>query len=233
MKNIILIFCILAVITSTSCEGDELKVPVKVNIAFDMNTYEMQDEDKGDPVLTIDEGYLVINTIEIDGDRVEGEDYSFTSNYDPTLLVELHDGISSKDVQFEFPQGIYKNIEFSLIIGEEASPALRLKGICNKAPLEGIPLLFEYPFTEKLQVEATNSEGKKEIVLTKEEEPITATILLDTPNLCKLFNWGMIKQAELVTIEDEDVLLINNETNINIFNILAIRLEQSMQVVFE
>lgn len=232
MKKIALLFCILAVITSTSCEEDELKVPVKVNIAFDMNTFEMEDEDKGDPVLTIDEGYLVINTIEIDGDRVEGEDYSFTSYYDPSLLVELHEELASQDVIFEFPQGIYKNIEFSLIIGDDEYPALRLRGICNKAPLENIPLLFEYPFTEKLQVEATDSEGSKVIVLTKEEAS-TATIILDTPNLCKLFNWGMIKQAELTAIEDEDVLLINNETNINIFNILAIRLEQSMQVVFE
>lgn len=234
MKKIILLFSIGLLIALGSCEEDELKVPVKVNIDFDMYTFVMEDEAKGDPVLTIDEGYLVINAMEIDGDREEGEDYFFESIFDPSLLVDLHTDIVSQDVSFEFPQGIYKKIEFSLTIGDEEHDALSLHGICHKAPLENVPLQFEYPISDILQVGATNVDGNKEIVLTNEElEPVTATIILDAPNLFKLFNWGMIRQAELTTIDDEDVLVINNETNTNIFNILAIRLEQSMQVVFE
>jgi hypothetical protein len=234
MKKILFLLCIAIAFASTACEEDELKVPVKVNIDFDMYTFVMEDEAKGDPVLTIDEGNLVISGMEIDGDRDEGEDYFFESAFDPSLFVDLHMEIASQDVTYEFPQGVYKKIEFSLTIGDEEHDALSLRGICNKAPLENVPLLFEYPISDILQVGATNIDGKKEIVLTHEEgEPVTATIILDVPNLFKLFNWGMIKQAELTSIEDEDVLLINNETNINIFNILAIRLEQSMQVVFE
>lgn len=233
MKKTALLFCILVVIASASCEEDELKLPAKVNIAYDMNIFTLgDDEAKGDPVFTVDEGYLVINTIEFDGEREQGDDYFFSSALEESLQVELHSGIVSKDITFDIPQGVYKKIEFTLLIGDEEYPALRLNGICNKAPFENIPLQFEYPFTEEIQIGATNIDGKKEIVLTK-EAPSTATIILDVPTLFKLFNLGMIQQAELVKIEDEDVLLINNETNTNIFNILAIRIEQSMQVVFE
>ena len=232
MKKIILLFCIGLLIGLGSCDKDELKVPVKVYIDFDMYTFVMEDEAKGDPVLTVDEGFLVISGIEIDGDRDEGEDYFFESVFDPSLFVDLQTEIASQEVSYEFPQGIYKKIEFNLTIGDEENDALSLRGICHKAPLENVPLQFDYPISEILQVGATNIDGKKEIVLTK-EGITTATIILDVPNLFKLFNWGMIRQAELTTIDDEDVLVINNETNTNIFNILAIRLEQSMQVVFE
>ncbi|MBN1387940.1 MAG: hypothetical protein JW965_05800 [Bacteroidales bacterium] len=233
MKKQFFLLFIIILFALASCEEDELKLPAEVNVEFEMTPLSLDDDNaKGDPVLTVDEGYLVINTIEFDGDRDEGEDYFFSSPFEPSLQVELHNGIVSEDVTFDIPQGVYKKVEFTLMIGDEEYPALRLRGICNKPPFKDIPMLFEYPFTEEIQIGATNIDGKKEIVLTK-DQPSTATIILDTPDLFKLFNFGMLQQAELVTIDDEDVLLINNETNTNIFNVLAIRLEQSMQVVFE
>jgi len=232
MKKIFLLFCLIAVIASTSCEEDELKLPAEVNIAFDMISFDLDDNTKGEPVFTVDEGYIVINTIEFDGERDEGEDYFFSSPFEEPLQAELHTGYMTQDVSFDVPQGVYYKVEFNFIVGDEEYPALRLRGISNDPVLGDIPVLFEYPFVEEIQIEATNINGKKEIVLRK-DRPSTATIILDIPFLCKLFNPGMIQQAELVSIEGEDVLLINNETNTNIFNIMAIRLEKSMQMVFE
>lgn len=216
MKKIVLLFSIAAVIASTSCEEDELKLPAEVNISFDMNSFTLGDDTKAAPLFTIDEGYIIINTIEFDGEREQGDDYFFTNTFEELLQAEMHTGNINQDVSFDIPQGVYYKVEFNFIVGDEEYPALRLRGISNDPVLGDIPVLFEYPFVEEIQIEATNINGKKEIVLRK-DRPSTATIILDIPLLCKLFNPGMIQQAELVSIEGEDVLLINNETNTNIF----------------
>jgi hypothetical protein len=67
----------------------------------------------------------------------------------------------------------------------------------------------------------------------KKNNPSTATVLVDIPFMFQLINPGMIQLAETTIVNGEEIILINPETNTDIFNLLATRLEKSMRVIFE
>ena len=232
MKKIFLLFCIITVVASTSCEEDELKLPAEVNIAFDMYSFNLGDDAKGDPVFTVDEGYLVINTIEFDGDREQGDDYFFSSTFKELLQAEMHTGKINQDVSFDIPQGEYNMIELNLILGDGVNPALLLKGSFQKGPFENVPVLFEYSFQEEVRLRAVNKAGNRQIILRK-DAPCTATILLNAPFMFQFLNMGLIRNADYYIIAEEETIIINNQKNTDIFNLLATRLDKSLQVIFE
>jgi len=232
MKKIFLLFWIFCIAVITSCEKDELKLPAEVKLGFDMNSFNLEDNVKAGQQFTVDEGYLILSGIEFDGKREQGEDYFFTSLFDEPLQAEMHSGVANQDVSFDIPQGIYSMIELSLTLGDEEGPALWLRGRFQKGPLEDVAVLFEYSFREEIRVQAKNKEGNRQVILRK-DTPATATILMDAPFMFQLFNMGLLKNAEYFSIEGEETIIINNERNTVIFNLLAPRLDKSLQVIFE
>lgn len=232
MKKTLFLSCIICIAVNTACEKNELKLPAKVQLAFDMNTFSVEENSKAAQQFSIDEAYLVLGALEFDGEREQGEDYFFTSNFDEALQAEMHTGNTSRQVSFDVPQGIYSRIELSLRVGTESSPAIMLRGRFRKGPLEDTPVVFEYPFREEIRVRAMNREGNRQVVLTK-DVPGKATILLDAPFMFQLFNMGMLMNADRFQFEGEETIIINSEKNTDIFSVLATRLDKSVQVIFE
>ncbi|MDT8402533.1 MAG: hypothetical protein RQ743_12630 [Bacteroidales bacterium] len=232
MKKKVLLSCILCIAVISSCEKDELKLPAEVKLAFEMDALKIQENTKAGQVFSVDEAYLVLSALEFDGKREEGEDYFFTSLFDEALHAEMHTGQASRNVSFDIPQGIYKLIDLNLMVGDETSPAVVLRGKFQRGPLEDVPVIFEYAFREEIKVRAMNKEGKRQVVLRK-DIPGTATILLDVPSMFQLFNIGLLRNAEQFSYQGEETIIINNEKNTDIFNLLATRLDKSLQVIFE
>ncbi|MEA1886846.1 MAG: hypothetical protein U9N72_06530 [Bacteroidota bacterium] len=232
MKKIFLLFWIFCIAVISACEEDELKLPAVVKIEFDMNSFNLEENTKAGQQFTVDEGYIILSSLEFDGKREQGEDYFFTSLFDEPLQAAMHTGVASQDVSFDIPQGIYNMIELNLSLGNEESPALWLRGKFQLGPFVDIPVLFEYSFSEEIRVRAKNKEGNRQVIL-KKETPATATILLDAPFMFQLFNMGLLRNVEHFIIEGEETIIINNEKNTVIFNLLATRLDKSLQVIFE
>ncbi len=233
MKKILLVSGLVCIIGFSSCEKDESTKPVKVNFDFAMEPYYLVDTTaKGEGALTIDQGTLFINTIEFDGRREDAQDYYFTSPFETTLQVDMHTGYASQQVTFDVPQGVYDKIELVFSLGNEENQAILVKGIFQQSIEEGIPVWFEYNFQDQVRVKAKNEDDEDQIVLTK-SGPETVTVMLDASFLFRLVNLGRILKAERVQIEGEDVILINNEVNTDLFSLLVSRLDISFRVTFE
>jgi len=231
MKNAFFISCITC-IALCSCEKDELKLPVEVKLAFDLKSFNLEEDIKAGQQFYVNEAYFILTKLEFDGTREEGEDYFFTLHFDEPLYAEMHTGFTSRDVSFDIPQGVYSKIDLTLVAGEETGPALSLRGRYQKGPLENIPVLFEYSFREEIRVRGMNKEGNRQVVLRK-DVPGTATVLLDVPFMFQLFNIGMLRNAERFLYEGEETIIINSEKNTDIFNLVATRFDKSIQVIFE
>lgn len=215
-----------------SCEKDELTLPAKVDFEFSMDAYQTDESVKSMYGFNIDRGTIVVNSIEFDGRRSAGDDYYFTSEFTTPLTAEMHNGNSSQKVSYDIPQGIYEKIDMVFSLGSEYDNSLVLTGSFNQGPLIQIPIRFEYGFQEQIRVKAKNLNGSDEIVLMK-DKPAKAKIIFNTPSFFQFVNYNLFQNAVTIEIDGEETILVNAETNRNIFNLLAARINNSVQVVFE
>lgn len=232
MKNHLFIPIFICFVLLSSCEKDELTLPAEVNLAFSMEPYHTETGLKAGGDFEVSQGTIIIQSLEFDGRRDQGEDYFFTKHFDNALQAELHNGNVNQQVSFDIPQGVYNRIEMMFSLGQEGENAICLQGLFQQGSLDEVPIVFEYPFTENVRIKAKNKSGNEQIVL-KKNNPSTATVLVDIPFMFQLVNPGMIQLAETTIVNGEEIILINPETNTDIFNLLATRLEKSMRVIFE
>lgn len=231
MKKLYLILLIPVLIFS-SCEEKELKLPASVTLKFDMENYSIAENIKAGQGFFIDKAYFIMNTLELDGIREQGDDYFFSRAFDTPVQAEMHTGNASEEITFDIPQGIYKKIELNLSLGDNEHPSLWLEGTFERGPFDNIPVLFQYTLKEEIGIRAENKNGEREIILRK-DKPATATIKLNVPFMFQLMNIGQIRNAELYPMDGKDMVVINKDKNTEIFNLLATRLDKSVQVVFE
>jgi hypothetical protein len=233
MKRVsFLIIFTLIIFLHSSCEKDELTLPTEVSFEFSMESYQAEESNSPMNKFIINEGTLIINSIEFDGQREEGEDYYFVSQFTSPLIAEVNTGVTSQTVSFDAPQGIYNKIDISFSLGAENENSLILNGVLKHGASTEIPIRIEYTFQEKINVRGSCQEGNEQIVLTKDKKAV-ANVIFNTPDFFKLISYGKIKDATTQNIEGQETILINNQINDDIFNLLASRIDDSIQVVFE
>lgn len=232
MKRFALLFIIAIIGTVTSCEKDDLTLPADVNFEFSMNPYMPESELKAGQGFTIDEGRLVINSIEFDGQRDEGEDYYFSKKFDTPLEAELHTKELNQDVHFDIPQGIYNSIDISFYLGEGAKDGLFLNGTVQKGPFEEVPIQFEYAAGEVIRIKAKNN-GEADVIALKKGTPSKASVIFDAEMFFRFVNVNMIMNAETTSIDGVETIVINEDYNNDIFSFLIARMPVSMRVIFE
>jgi len=234
MRKIISLVIFSLILVSYSCEKDELTEPTKVDLEFSMDSYTDygQNGPKSGSSFEINEGVMIIESIEFDGRRDEGEDYYFTSDFSEPLIAELHNKYTNQNVAYDIPQGIYNRIELNFSIGDGNENALCLQGQYQRGPLDDVEIRFEYAFKEQIRIRAQNNMNNEQIVL-KSNSDIKANVIFDAPHLFKIVSMNMIKNAETTQEDGKNLILINNENNIDIFNVLVTRLDNSIRVIFD
>jgi hypothetical protein len=215
-----------------SCEKDDLTLPVQVDFEFTMDSFHSEGAKKANAFFEIDKGIINIQQIDFDGRRDQGEDYYFTSGFDSLVQVQLHNKIMSQNISYDIPQGVYNRINLNLFIGDGNEDALCLEGRFQRKSMQEIQIVFKYSFQEQIEIKAKNSIGNDQIVLLQDSQ-IKANLVLNVPYLFQLVNMNMIQNAEITIKEEKEVIEINKEKNIDIFNLLATRLDNSMRVVFD
>jgi hypothetical protein len=223
-----------------SCEKDPSTFPAKVKFVFGMIPSLAENEIKEAGVaenpeegnfLVIDDGILVISSIDFEGRRQGASDVFFTADFDPPIVVDLKEETSSQLVQFDIPQGIFERIELTFHLGAEGHLPLIMTGEAN-LPIVGNKLVrFEYQYSEPVRVLAQNL-NENQIVLRKDVES-QATVKINAQHLFRLVNPGLLIAAEILNEQNEEVILIAQGMNTPIFNVIANRLSQSFEVIFE
>jgi hypothetical protein len=230
----------LLLIALYSCEKDPSTFPAKVKFSFGMlpsgTENEMKEADvtnnpENGNFLVIDDGTLVISSIDFEGRRQGASDVFFTADFDPPIVVDLKEEISSRLIQFDIPQGIFERIELTFHLGAEGHLPLIMTGEAN-LPIVGNKLVrFEYQYSEPVRVLAKNL-TEDQIVLRKDIES-QATVFVNAEHLFRLVNPGLLIAAEILNEQGNEVILIAQGMNTPIFNVIANRLSQSFEVIFE
>jgi len=228
MRKAIYLGVISLVFIFSSCEKDDLTEPVEVDFIFTMDSFQVDGNAKSNSSFEIDEGTIVISEIEFDGRRDQGDDYYFTDGLSTPVTAQMHNRFMSQNIAYDIPQGVYNRIELNLSLGDTSGYALRLEGRYQKGPIDEVSIVYEYKFQEQIRIRARNNQGNEQVVLSRNSN-VNANVVFDVPYLFQLVNMNMIQNAEVT----DEVIYINNETNTDIFNLLATRLDNSMRVVFD
>ena len=219
-----------------SCK-DELTLPTSVYFDFGMisflNEEPAQNNQKvgGNNRYTIESGELIVEAIEFDGKRNQGEDVYFMSSFTNKVIAQLDTHTSNFDVEFDIPQGEYNRVEVTLHLGNGDESPLKLQGQFAQGQSGSFPVRFEYPYTDRITIRARPQNGTN-IVLSK-DKLTTARVVVDTEFLFRFLNPGLIANAARVTREGQEVILINHQHNVDVFNQVANRFSNSISVVSE
>jgi hypothetical protein len=240
MKKYILLLVLPAVFILNSCIKNELTLPSKVEFNFGLEPLVSEDGLKGNSFelksvlnqVTLDKGSLVLDAIEFDGKREEGKDVFFISNFKESLVADLSSQTTNFKVDFDIPQGVYNRIDINLYLSDLQETSFIIEGVIKIGVIQEIPVRFEYDFPDKINVRASANQPGQNIVLRKDKSSL-ATVLIDIGFLFRFINPGVIANADIVEIEGIDVILINKEYNIELFNQIATQISNSFSIVFE
>lgn len=219
-----------------SCK-DELTLPAKVHFDFGMVVFQNPAPTKDVPKnnspnrYTINKGELTLESIEFDGRRNQGKDVYFKSNFSENVVSQLHSQTSNVRVEFDIPQGEYNRVDITLHLGAGADAPFKLEGQFSYGQSASIPIYFEYAYTDEITIRGKSKQGAN-IILSK-NNVTSAKVVVDTEFLFRFLNPGLIASAVRVTQAGEEVILINQLNNVEIFNQVASRFSSSISVVFE
>jgi len=230
MKNNTKIFIAILFLLFTSCKKNDLTQPVEIPFEFSMESFQANKLEKSNFRFTIDEGTINISSLEFYGKRESGEDYYFTTVFDSTLRAEMQTGKMNQKLSFDFPQGIYSTMELTFYVGTEEDKSIILSGTYHHGNTSYIPIRFEYKLIDEIAVQITDTAMNKQIVLQK-DVPRKAKIIFKTPSMFQFISYKMIQDAETVDIDGTATILINENTNQEIFNLLASRIDNSMTIL--
>jgi hypothetical protein len=237
MKVAWFIIIVILFFAAFSCK-DELTLPAKVSFKFGMEPYYAEENGTDQKIYasnpnkyTIDKGQLVIEAIEFDGRRDQGKDVYFISDFSQKVESVLNTETSSIEVEFDIPQGVYNRIDVTLHLGNNGNSPLILEGTFNFGPFTELPIRFEYGYADVITVRAKPKSGSN-IVLSK-DNPSKVRVVIDSGFLFRFINPSVIANADRVNMNGIEVMLINSTNNINTFNQIANRFNNSISVIFE
>jgi hypothetical protein len=254
MKKSLHLLLITAILFLASCRKDPLTKPVKVDFQFGLSAFVMEDgvggletggADKsstlpgqtgnnplsGNGPLRMDNGTLVIASIDFEGRREQGEDVFFTYTPPQPIVADLGSETTNLPVSFDIPQGIYTRIELTLYLGTDELAPLVLNGVLNRGPFSSLPVRFDYRFTEEIRVRG-QGRHQQNIVLSEDKQSV-GRVELDVESVFRLVNMGMVMNASAVDIGGQNIILIDNSNNLPIFNMIANRLGNAFSLVID
>jgi hypothetical protein len=202
------IFCFFILSIFACSKVNQWKQPTEV--CFNINIVE---EAIMDGTLLFKEGYISVASFEFDGKRQEGGDVYFTKNYAQELNA-LFGASDISDLKFDVPQGIYTavNLEITSAIKEE-KPNLVVDGFFKNKQGTFYPIRFELSKMETFSIVGTDLVDKEEEIDLVQVTKTKATILLNPAKWFAVLPKSALEQAEKVSIEGINTILINNAVN--------------------
>lgn len=203
-------------------------------------------EEKGNSsnILSFDKGSLMIETIEFEGIKENGNNYYFESNFDTLVTANLQQGTTDPKVEFDIPQGIYNRVKLAIDIPElQGQPSLLLEGIFNFPPGKGnnpnlpdqdkkIPVRVVIDFGLDLELNGkTNKKNNSEIVFNQ-NQPSKLQVTIDPVFWFRPVSPNLLRNAEITENEGNSEIVISKTQNENIFELIINRIEKSTEAVF-
>ena len=214
MKNFAIIYLVLFLF---SCQKNEIwKQPMDLIFSVTINE---QGLNGGPGDLTFSNGYIKIENITISGELENADDFSFYREFPGGLMVPFLQATEMSELKFTLPQGKYNSLKISFETSENNNENnLLVEGIFvynnpNKDPAK-VEITVETP--KIIEIDVADEFGSKsfELIDGEFENP---SIVLNPPYWFKNITASIMNGSNTVLVNNEEVIVISNNHNINIF----------------
>ncbi|MBD3275869.1 MAG: hypothetical protein GF372_11190 [Candidatus Marinimicrobia bacterium] len=225
LKYVISLFIAVAfTITFTNCESpvdsDKDSATLDVSMLMDATEFSLQKTSTANSLLFVS-GSVTIREIVFDGDLDDSTSVSIT--HEQVSTIDLITGNTTPALDVTIPAGTYSWVNLGIEIQDvDATPSVIAEGIYTDANNTDIPLRFEFNSGEVFEAEApmhTFAPGTAaitQIEFSPSEWFATVTS-------------AMLDEATQV----DGVILVNESTNADIFDIVADKLDDATQATFQ
>ncbi len=182
--------------------------------------------------LEFDGGLIRISSFQLDGDRVEAEDYFFKNGYQPPLEI-LFDSLQiAAALQFDLPQGIYNTLQLNFEIPSANIPTLIVVGRLKKANGDWLPLMLEVDSFENFSFLARNANGGQELVFQEGNVRI-GKIEFNPGHWFSGISIEQLEAAPRSLHNGDSILLINRQVNSDFYTEIDNRLDELNQLTIQ
>lgn len=211
----------------SACDDNSFyKVPTEVSVSFDISP-----NPSSNPRFT--NGFIVLSEFEFEGKRLVGDDIYFDVEYEQGRTITFDTSINQEFLDFQIPQGEYSEVRLSFeTYSEDNRVNLMMKGMYTRVDQSTVPLVFEFNDTESFEIRAKSEDGNTTIVLSEDVNKVT-TAMLDPDHWFEVVSVSLLENANTVLRDGVETIVVNQDTNENIFDLVVNRLDESMEAIFK
>ncbi|MDN3668085.1 hypothetical protein QWY93_01890 [Echinicola jeungdonensis] len=218
--NILGAIFIFALFSCQDVEDDPGKVLVSIK---------MMDADE--PSLNIEEGNIYIEEFLFSAKTEGGNQVTF--NEVMAKKVSFTEGDSNNLLNFFIPSAIYDEMQIRLVLkAEESRPSIFLRGTNLRGGLMDLPFVFENTVDELLELNVTPQQMGQPIVVKRGGEN-SIKLEVNPEVWFQTIGPGQWIAGEVVQFQNQNVVLINNRHNQDMFQVINGRIKQSFSAKFK
>jgi len=230
-KSIVILFILFVFV---GCEKEDFTQPVNVDFSFGLTDTDISLKHlKSGRGLSMQQGFWFLESIDFEGSREQGGDYFFS--YQPSTPQEIafYQDEWMAQLSFDIPQGIYQRVKLTFhLIANVDHPAFRLNGQFDSQAFSAERFMFDYDVQETISLVAQNAQGGKEIVF-QQGKPVEAKVSINTHRMFDLVPPGLLRNAIRSEYQGRSTIQVSRKMNPEIFQLMATRVLNSTEVVFE
>lgn len=210
-----------------SCGKDDvLKEPTQVGICFALNSDGVGGSDR----LVLDNGYVVLGSFEVEGQRKRGASFHFKRTFPNGLRFDFNAMNRVEDLVFDLPQGEYENLTVRFSTLEQVgNPCLVVGGnYTYRQPINGSAWVdISWGASKSFERTVTTAQGTPIFVLDENAKMITLSIQpkLWFQNISEV----KLEQARCTTQSRGQVMLIDQSNNDNMFQTIDVELGTTLK----
>lgn len=217
-------FALIFTLLFSSCEKDELTKPVEVAFNFKLGRETQENE-----YFKFGDGLVRIESIVLVGDREQGEDISFTSNFGSIIDANLVSTNTTSQILFDLPQGVYKKIELVINTSSVIVVNGQYKPSTIMAPLTPIKLEIDLP---KINLLVKPEDGVSEILLNR-NSGATVDIYMNPIAWIAGIPLITLDNAALEQIKGISSIVISRHSNPEIYGKLSAEVPSAIEAIIK
>lgn len=223
------IFFTLFIFSAFSC-GKKWKEPTQVTMVFEIKS--VNTGNQGSPgALNIYNGSVNFSSIELSGERKQGDDIFLSQNSNSS--IDVNTGAVSPSIHFDIPQGTYDYMRFKITCDKQSGDnSILLMGTYTKLNNQVVPVRFELASTEYIEILPKENNNSDEVVLVKDVAR-NLVITVDVENWFSSLTTTLFEDADLTNISGQPTILINTQNNSTIFTNIINRIPNGFSAKFQ
>lgn len=183
------------------------------------------------PQLVFYQSSLVLSKLEVEGNRRQGEEHIFLEKTTAAGTYLFTPGFESQAISIDIPQGTYSEINVKTYLQSDTEGTYQLLAAFINSVGDTIPILFKYETAAVFELRATS--GGENTINLVEDNIYHARISLNMAYLFDAVPNSELEDAELTTVNSITTIEIDEDNNSDIYNILASRMNECMELSIE